>query len=139
MNRRMALEWLKAAKDDLMVIEEISKNELLTHMMAFHSQQALEKIFKAMIEYRMERVPKQHDLLLLQKKVGADLPIEGEDILEALNGLYIESRYPGALGLLPGGKPTRAEALEFYTFVKKVFGQACGVLKITSKELSENL
>ena len=138
MNRQMALEWLKAARDDLMVIEEISDNELLTHMIAFHSQQALEKVFKAMIEYRMERVPKQHDLLLLQEKVGADLPNENEDILEALNELYIESRYPGSLGLLPNGKPTQAEALEFYIFVKKVFEQACRVLKIVSRELSEN-
>ena len=32
-------EWLKAANDDLLVATNILDNELLTHMVAFHSQQ----------------------------------------------------------------------------------------------------
>ncbi|RJQ64993.1 MAG: nucleotidyltransferase domain-containing protein [Desulfobacteraceae bacterium] len=32
-------EWLKAADDDLRVIEKIGSDEFLTHMVAFHSQQ----------------------------------------------------------------------------------------------------
>jgi len=34
------------AKDDLSVIEEIIDREDLTHMVAFHSQQAIEKSLK---------------------------------------------------------------------------------------------
>jgi HEPN domain-containing protein len=122
MNKRMAMEWLKAAKDDLLLIEEILNNEMLTHMVAFHAHQSLEKTLKAMIEYRDEKVPRQHDLLLLKEKAGLESSLlQNEEILEALNELYIESRYPGSLGLLPGGKPTKEEAETFYLYAKTLF------------------
>ena len=44
---KITAEWLKAANDDLLVIESIIKNEFLTHMVAFHAQQCVEKCFKA--------------------------------------------------------------------------------------------
>ena len=43
-------EWLKAAKDDLNIIKEVINKEKLAHLVAFHSQQAVEKCFKALIE-----------------------------------------------------------------------------------------
>ncbi len=33
--------WLFAAKDDLLLIEQIYQNEALTHLVAFHAQQAI--------------------------------------------------------------------------------------------------
>ena len=43
-------KWLRAAADDLRVIDKISSDEHLTHMVAFHSQQCIEKSLKAVIE-----------------------------------------------------------------------------------------
>lgn len=43
-------EWLNRAKDDLDVIDEIIGHQHLTNMVAFHAQQAVEKIFKAIVE-----------------------------------------------------------------------------------------
>jgi HEPN domain-containing protein len=43
MNQPMALEWLKSANDDLMLVSSIIENAELTHMVAFHCQQAVEK------------------------------------------------------------------------------------------------
>ena len=40
--KRVTEEWLKAAKDDLLVIERIGIEPLLTHMVAFHAQQCIE-------------------------------------------------------------------------------------------------
>ncbi len=40
-----------------------------------------------------------------------------------LDDLYIESRYPSELGLLPSGKPTPAEAREFFETAKSLFDQ----------------
>jgi len=40
-------EWLKSAYADLLTIERIIDNEYLTHVVAFHSEQAIEKCFKA--------------------------------------------------------------------------------------------
>ncbi|MDY0164878.1 hypothetical protein [Desulfobotulus sp.] len=36
-NRWMALEWLKAAKDDIMACEQIFPCEHLSHITAFHA------------------------------------------------------------------------------------------------------
>jgi len=35
--------------------------------------------------------------------------------------LYIDARYPGNLGLLPKGKPTLADAQQFYEFAQKIY------------------
>jgi HEPN domain-containing protein len=43
-------EWLRAASDDLLVIDRIASEEHLAHMVAFHSQQCIEKSLKAVIE-----------------------------------------------------------------------------------------
>ena len=124
MNKTIALEWLKAANDDLLLISNIITNESLTHLTAFHCQQAIEKSFKAILEYNDNNVPKKHDLLVLKDLVSDYLKVDNEDILETLNSLYVESRYPGNLGLLPDGKPTIKNAEEFYSFAKNIYENA---------------
>jgi HEPN domain-containing protein len=132
----MAVEWLRSAKSDIILLEEIIDNDLLTHMVAFHSQQTIEKCFKALIEYRCETVPNQHDLLLLKDRMDSkDYPWEDEEILETLNELYIESRYPGSMGLLPNGKPTQKEALAFHRFSQEIFEHTCRIVGIDHETL----
>jgi len=43
-------QWLTAAQDDLRVVARIASDDYLTHMVAFHSQQCIEKCCKAVIE-----------------------------------------------------------------------------------------
>jgi len=114
-------EWLKASALDLENIKYIIKAEHLTSVVAFHSHQAIEKAFKALLEYQNKKVPKQHDLLKLKSLINDILNIEDDDILDSLNTLYIDSRYPGDMGLLPYGQPTIEDAKEFYTLVLKIF------------------
>jgi len=45
-----AEEWLKSAQDDLITVQEIIDNELITNITAFHSQQCIEKCFKALLK-----------------------------------------------------------------------------------------
>ena len=52
-------------------------------------------------------------------------------IVQILDSLYIESRYPVDIGLLPDGKPTKKDAQKFiefailiYDYVKKKLGGA---------------
>lgn len=115
-------EWLKAAKDDIEVIRHIIQDDHLTHIVAFHAQQAIEKCFKAVLEENKISVPKIHDLLNLYERAGKffhmDLDIE---ILREVNDLYIESRYPGEFGLLPNGKPTMEAAERLFTLSKDVY------------------
>lgn len=131
----LATEWLKASYSDLAVIEEIIDNSFLTHMVAFHCHQAIEKALKALLEFYNSDVPKKHDLLLLQNLTNHYLLCENTDILEDLNELYIDSRYPGDMGLLPYGKPTMEDAKKFYNFTNKIFYQVCSLLEISMDEI----
>jgi HEPN domain-containing protein len=47
--KKVTEEWLKAAKDDLNVIEKIIDYDYLSNIISFHSQQVIEKVFKAVI------------------------------------------------------------------------------------------
>ena len=132
-NKKMALQWLESAFYDILVIEEILYNEQLTHIAAFHAQQAVEKSCKAILEYNGKPVPKKHDLLQLKHFIP-ELVINDEDILDSLNRLYIEGRYPGDFGLLPDGKPTLSDAKEFYSFAKNIYGKVKALLENGSND-----
>ena len=135
MNREASLAWLQASHSDLEVIKEIFHNDYLSHMVAFHSQQSLEKSFKAILEFHTLRVPKKHALILLQNMVSDYIDVDNEDILEDLNELYIDSRYPNSFGLLPQGKPSLEDAKEFYLFSSTVFDRVCELLDINKEEI----
>jgi len=115
----MAEEWLKSAKSDIQVIRKIINEVDLSHVVAFHSQQAVEKSFKALLESRKIEFKKQHDLLKLKNKID-DFELD-EDTLDILNKLYIDSRYPGEIGLLPYGKPTIEDAKYFFDFANTIY------------------
>lgn len=130
-----AKEWLKAAYSDLRSIEHILNDSFLTHVVAFHSQQAIEKSLKGMMENSSTDIPKVHKLETLISKVDTELPCKVE-ILETLDLLYIESRYPGDMGLLPHGKPALKDAEEFYSEAKNIFEHVCRSLSVTLKEIT---
>ena len=48
--KQITEEWLDRAREDLDVALEIISREHLTNMVAFHSQQAVEKTLKGIIE-----------------------------------------------------------------------------------------
>jgi HEPN domain-containing protein len=121
-NTKQATEWLKAAQDDLDSISYIIEAQHLTNVVAFHSQQAIEKSFKALIEYHQIQFIKTHNLEKLYKNINDLIDID-YDKLELINELYIESRYPGDMGLLPEGKPSMHDAKEFYEFALSIFKQ----------------
>jgi len=60
---------------------------------------------------------------------------EYEDLIQLLDKLYIDARYPGDLGLLPYGKPTLEDAKEFYDFALDMFDRVRSILSIDETEL----
>jgi len=54
-----------------------------------------------------------------------------------LDELYIDSRYPGDMGLLPHGKPSLEDAQEFYDFSLDVLKKVCLILKTTIDDIHE--
>ena len=128
-NRAQAIEWLKAALLDLKSIEKIIDDEFLTPIAAFHAQQAIEKSLKAIIEYEKIEISKTHNLKRLYKKIEHIIELD-KNRLDFINELYIDSRYPGDMGLLPYGKPTLEDAKEFYEFAQSVFDKVCEILAV---------
>jgi HEPN domain-containing protein len=133
----MAKEWIKAAVIDLNVIKEIIHNKNLTSMIAFHSQQSIEKNLKAVLEYHNEDVPKIHQIKKLFNLTKRYISIDIDMIMIAkIDTLYIESRYPGDMGLLPYGQPTLKDAKEFYDFALEIFEETCRILAVDVMEFN---
>lgn len=137
MANQQALEWLKAAYSDIRSVKHLLKDEYLTHIVAFHSQQAIEKTLKAFLEHKQQSVPRIHKLETLIGRLEVTI-IFDEEVIEILDLLYIESRYPGDIGLLPYGKPTLDDAKKFDNMARDIFKQICQLLDISSEHIESN-
>ena len=138
-NLNMAREWLKASVMDLTVIKEIINNKDLTTMTAFHSQQSIEKALKSILEYYGEDVPKIHQVKKLFNLTAKYITFEIDmEMVFKIDTLYIDSRYPGDMGLLPYGKPTLDDAIEFYDFALRVFDKVCIHLQLDKNEFIDS-
>lgn len=114
-------EWIKAAELDLLTMDKLLGDQQLTAVLAFHAQQAIEKLFKAVFEEHNLEQQKIHSLLALWKRVEGLLPglrLEDMSMLAMLDQLYIDARYPGELGLLPQGAPSLEDGQMFYAFAR---------------------
>ncbi|OXU15589.1 HEPN domain-containing protein [Sedimentisphaera salicampi] len=116
-----ANEWLKAAEDDLLLVSKISEDTRLTNLAAFHCQQAIEKLMKSVMEFKCIKVPKKHDLITLESQISNFLYISEYELLEELNSLYTDSRYPSELGILPEGKPSVEKLKKYYELAEEIY------------------
>ncbi|WP_456324126.1 HEPN domain-containing protein [Desulfonauticus submarinus] len=124
--KKQVEEWLKRAEIDLLSAEKLLTEEYLTPSTAFHTHQAIEKSFKAIFEDRGKRIPRVHDLELLYAKIqkmGITFRGIDENILLEVNEVYIDSRYPCEVGLMPYGLPSLEKVKEFYILAKKIYKQ----------------
>jgi len=133
-------EWFDRAKEDLDVALEIISKEHLTNMVAFHSQQAVEKTLKGIIEEFEIGFVKTHNLErllgMVLKQMSLDLDL---NIIKRLDEVYISTRYPGDLGLLPSGKPTIQDAKELFDFADALYHDVKNLLEqSTEKGLEDN-
>ena len=132
--KQLTREWLNAAEDDLAAIEKLMDDPILTNIVAFHSQQAIEKTLKAIIEEFAISFIKTHNLQSLLMKIEDIIPfIVNELVISELDHLYIDARYPGGMGLMPHGKPTLKEAKIYYQEALKVKAQTEDFLLKLSK------
>ena len=95
----------KSCKKDLLVVEKILDDENLTNIIAFHSQQCIEKAFKSILIFYTGEIPRIHNLLKLYGMISEYEKIDVNlQSLKRINETYIDSRYPSDLGLLPNGQ-----------------------------------
>lgn len=126
--KKITGEWLNSADSDLQLIKEIIEIEYLSHLAAFHAQQVIEKSFKAIIEEFDFGFIKTHSLETLYNKVKDVMPVFFDyELLILLDQLYIDSRYPGQVGLLPNGKPNLRETMDFFHLAESLLDGARAV------------
>lgn len=88
-------EWMEISEYDLQTAEVMLNGGKYLYV-AFMSQQAVEKILKAIyVQKKNELPPRTHNLLYLIDTLV--IPIEDTDLsfLSYLNQFYLETRYPG--------------------------------------------
>lgn len=125
--------WIHFSKTDLDAAKSLLKNnDELSNIVLFHCQQCLEKIFKAVLENYAIRIPRVHSL----ERIYADLPDElkktvdiDESFINLIDDIYISSRYPIDMGLLPTGHPTKEEATEIFQKTEKLFNDILLMIK----------
>lgn len=87
-------EWLQIADGDLRAARGLIDLELPSHV-AFHCQQAIEKLLKALIIENSESAPRVHDLVELADLIELELAEEQQLLLARLSYQAVASRYPG--------------------------------------------
>lgn len=121
-------EWLNHAWKDIDAAKRLVEVKHLTGIAAFHSQQAVEKSLKAIIEEYELGLRKTHDVESLYAIIGDRLSLD-EEILEQLNTVYLDARYPAALGLMPGGLPAIEDAKRLLHFAEQTYNSAKTILE----------
>jgi HEPN domain-containing protein len=114
--------WINFADKDILTVSEIIENPNLTNIVTFHCQQAIEKYFKAFILENEKPLLRIHNLLALYGTIKEIIDFQlDEDLLSIINDIYIESRYPGEIGLLDDGSmPTTEQANKFFIYAKEI-------------------
>jgi HEPN domain-containing protein len=120
--KKQVENWILLADKDMFAADILLKDEYpLTNIVAFHCQQAIEKYLKAFLIENDIPIIKTHDLIKLNGMTNdvKDLGLD-EKKLMTINEVYIESRYPGELGLIPDGMPSNVQVKDFLAFAKEV-------------------
>jgi HEPN domain-containing protein len=122
MTKKLPELWLKYALDDLSSAEALLKAGIF-NMACFHSQQVVEKLYKAFIASHEQVIPRTHNLIRLnaicEELNNGNLGVEDEWLL-FLNDVYIDSRYPADFGVLPNGQPNKKDALKAFDHAKAI-------------------
>jgi len=116
--------WIDFAYEDLRMAELALKEEIYNQV-CFHSQQCVEKILKAFIEFKGKIHPQTHKLTDILSQIP-ESPFEDlRDGILLLDRFYIPTRYPDALpGSLKEGLPKESDAEEAIGVAKAIFEKA---------------
>lgn len=124
--------WVDFAHRDLEAARLLADNEYVSNAVLFHSQQCVEKCLKALLEQNRVPVPHIHSVVKLHSVLKEEAEISlslKDDELDLVDAVYIDTRYPSGLGLLPSGFPTKEDARELLEIAEKVFDETSKILK----------
>jgi len=97
--------WFHYAKEDFDTIKSLQKTNLYRSI-CFHAQQTAEESLKAYLFAFEKPIPRIHDISRLFLETELEIPDNlHQGDLEFLSSIYIETRYPPDIGLLPDSEP----------------------------------
>ena len=120
--KNITKEWIAFADKDLQAAQVLINEDFpLTNIVVFHCQQCIEKYLKAFLVENDVPIIKTHDLVKLSGMVSKikQLEIDDEKLL-IIDDVYVETRYPAELGLMPDGTSTNKQAKEFIEYAKEI-------------------
>jgi HEPN domain-containing protein len=123
--KKLTAEWLAKAEDDLATARKLLRGKpVLADQVAFHSQQAVEKFLKALLQEWSLPVPRTHDIPRL-----IDLLLPTDNTLrpmrrgtKSLTRYAVEYRYPGLHTSLRQARTATQKAGLFRKEVRKRLG-----------------
>jgi len=127
--------WIEFGKRDFRIAEKNIEDEYLSNIVTFHSHQCVEKIFKALLSEYGVYFPRVHDIYKLFELIPGEIKTVlriNEDDLIKINEVYLDSRYPSEVGLLPSGFPSREQAKIIFDKTREIFDRVLNILE-TSK------
>ena len=117
--RDLVKEWMIKAEHDIGTAKLVVDNDMIyTDQICYHSQQAVEKCFKAILADNELEIPKTHNLGLLVEQVSGLVEIDEifYDIADVLDSYAIDVRYP-----MGDFEPSNEEAKLAFDMAQKVF------------------
>jgi len=103
-------EWMRIAVEDFQSAKYLLE-KFLFRMVCYHSQQAFEKLAKAILVENNVDIPQTHNLIDLNnaiRRLGYTPPVSAEDVV-FMNAIYL-SDYPFYEGSLLQREPNEKEA-----------------------------
>ena len=127
--------WIAFADRDLEAAKSLLENEYVANVVLFHCQQCIEKCLKAIFEEHEIQVPKIHSVVRLFGIINENIELKfkiDEDALNLVDDIYIDTRYPTGIGLLPFGFPSKEEASGVLKIAKNIYNNV--ILYLTRKD-----
>ncbi|MCL4456383.1 MAG: HEPN domain-containing protein [Nitrospirae bacterium] len=113
-------QWMRQANDELKTAQYLFDGDFHKGS-CFHSQQAIEKVLKALLLSRGWELEKTHSIdrliaLLGGYKIKIDIPDEDMVFIDSI----YRGRYPAEAGLLPLGEPTKTDAQRAVSIAERI-------------------
>jgi len=125
--KKVTKAWVEFAQRDLAAAEKLRDEDSLSNIVLYHCEQCVEKSVKAVFEEHSVRIPRVHVTLKLHTDIRSSVPtvpeLATEDDLVFIDDVYLDTRYPGSLGLLPGGFPSRLETVRGLAIARAVLAR----------------
>ncbi len=124
--------WIKFAAQDYKAKNVLSNIEDLEKVFAFHCQQSIEKLLKALLNENDILPPKSHDIIRLYTLLPVSIKEKFKDLMplmEELNSIYIDSRYPADFALLPNYTLSKEDIEKINNATDKLYNNILSFLK----------